>query len=193
MDIKKYYLVAALFMSLIILAVLFFSSGADQPPPMTDPIINPEEGAGDPSEARPTRTVRLFFLKEGDFRLHPEEREIPSHEETVIDAKQTIIELIKGPLDGGISAVPEGTRLREMFISREGIAYVDFSREMRDNHVSGTAAEMATVFAIVNSLTVNFKSIERVAILIDGNERETLNGHVDLTRPLLPRLDLIVR
>jgi spore germination protein GerM len=193
MDIKKYYLVAALFMSLIVLAVLFFSGGADQPPSLTDPVPSPEERDGDPSEPRPTRTVVLFFLTEGDFRLHPEEREILAHDETVIDAKQTIVELIRGPLDEGISAIPEGTRLREMYISREGIAYVDFSRELRENHPSGTAAEVATVFAIVNSLTSNYKSIKRVSILIDGNERETLNGHVDLTRPLLPRLDLIVR
>lgn len=193
MDIKKYYLVAALLMSLIVLAALFFSGGADQPPPHTDPVASLEEEDGGSSEPRPTRTVVLFFLAEGDFLLHPEEREIPAHDETVIEAKQTIVELIRGPLDGWISPVPEGTRLREMFISREGVAYVDFSRELRENHQSGTAAEMATVFAIVNSLTYNFKSIKRVSILIDGNERETLNGHVDLTRPLLPRNDLIAR
>jgi len=191
MDIKKYYLAAALFMLLVVLAALFFSSGADQPPE-NDLIPNVEEE--DPSaEPKPTRTVVLYFLSENDFRLHPEERDIPTRENTVMDAKLTIYELIRGSSEGALSPIPEGTRLRELYLSREGIAYVDFSRELRENHQSGSAAEIATVFAIVNSLTNNFDSIKRVAILIGGNERETLNGHVDLTRPLLPRRDLVVR
>ena len=68
---------------------------------------------------------------------------------------------------------------------------MDFSRELSLNHISGSAAEIATVFAIVNPLVRNFDSIKRVFILVDGTERETLNGHVDLTRPLLPRFDLV--
>jgi hypothetical protein len=50
---------------------------------------------------------------------------------------------------------------------------------------------MGTVFAVVNTLTYNFKSIKRVFILIDGSEKETLAGHIDLSRPLLPRYDLV--
>ena len=122
---------------------------------------------------------------------HPEEREIYTNDQTVFEAKQTIEELVKGSSRGALASIPSGTRLREMYITRDGVAYVDFSRELRDNHRSGTSAEMATVFAIVNSLTFNFDSIQRVCILIEGNERETLSGHIDLTRPLLPRLDLI--
>ncbi len=190
MEIKRILPLAVLFVLMIVLAFLFFSAG-DEQPPLRDPVSAPDDQGEVPAAARQTRTVSLFFLSEDDLLLHPEEREIYTHEQTIFEAKQTIEELVRGSSNGAVASIPSGTRLREMYITRDGVAYVDFSRELKDNHSSGTSAEMATVFAIVNSLTTNFESIKRVFILIAGNERETLNGHIDLTRPLLPRLDLI--
>jgi spore germination protein GerM len=190
MDKKRIAALALLFVLLVVLVVLFFLGGRERPLPQ-DPIPNPSDEGEDQGNPRETRTVRLFFLSQQDRLLHPEEREIYTQEETVLEAKQTIEELVRGSRGDALSPIPTGTRLREVYITREGIAYVDFSRELKDNHPSGSTAEAATVFAIVNSLTSNFKSIKRVFILIEGSERETLNGHIDLTRPLLPRLDLI--
>jgi hypothetical protein len=36
----------------------------------------------------------------------------------------------------------------------------------------------------VNAVTANLPAIQRVQILIDGKEADTLAGHVDLRRPL---------
>jgi len=190
MDKKRIAALALLFVLLAVLVVLFFLGGRDRPI-LQDPILNPVDEGEDQGSPRETRTIVLFFLSENDRLLHPEEREINTQEETVLEAKQTLEELVRGPREGALSPIPAGTRLREVYITREGIAYVDFSRELKDNHPSGSTAEAVTVFAIVNSLTANFKSIKRVFILIEGSERETLNGHIDLTRPLLPRLDLV--
>ena len=101
-----------------------------------------------------------------------------------------IRELIKGSRNEGISPIPVKTKLRELFITDEGIAFVDFSKEIQENQFFGSAGEIAAVFSIVNTLTYNFKSIKRVFILIEGREKETLGGHIDLKRPLLPRFDL---
>jgi germination protein M len=191
MNIKRILPIGVLSVLLLVQAVLFFVGGTEEPPALA-PVPVPDD-AGEDSAAPQTRTITLFFLSDEDNLLHPEEREIYTHELTVFEAKQAIEELVRGSSSGAVASVPPGTRLREMYIIRDGIAYVDFSRELKDNHGSGTAAETATVFAIVNTLTYNFESIKRVSILIGGNERETLNGHIDLTRPLLPRLDLIAK
>ena len=45
-------------------------------------------------------------------------------------------------------------------------------------------AELFTIYAIVNALTVNLPAVTRVQILIDGKEVDTLAGHVDLRHPL---------
>jgi len=192
MNIKRILPLGVLSVLLLVLAVLFFIGGSEEPPALA-PVPVPDDAGEDSAELPQTRTITLFFLSDEDNLLHPEEREIYTHELTVFEAKQTIEELVRGSSRGALASVPPGTRLREMYIIQDGIAYVDFSRELKDNHGSGTAGETATVFAIVNTLTYNFESIKRVSILIGGNERETLNGHIDLTRPLLPRFDLIAK
>ncbi len=52
---------------------------------------------------------------------------------------------------------------------------------------------MDAVYSIVNSLTYNFKSVKRVSLLVEGNERETLGGHIDLSRPFSPDYSLVAR
>jgi len=40
-----------------------------------------------------------------------------------------------------------------------------------------------TVYAIVNTVTANLSSVERVQILIDGKQADTLAGHVRSAAP----------
>jgi hypothetical protein len=48
-----------------------------------------------------------------------------------------------------------------------------------------------TVYAIVNVVTANLPTVRRVQILIDGQEADTLAGHIDLRRPLERDVSLI--
>jgi len=89
-----------------------------------------------------------------------------------------------------ISPLPPETRLRQLFITRSGVAYVDFSKELADRHPSGSSAEIATIYSVVNSLTYNFKSIKKVFILVEGGEKETLGGHISLSQAFAPRYSL---
>ena len=47
-------------------------------------------------------------------------------------------------------------------------------------------------YSIVNALTVNLPAIQRVQILVDGKEVDTLAGHVDLRHPLAKSLEWVV-
>ena len=73
------------------------------------------------------------------------------------------------------------------------MAYVDFSREIMDKHLSGSSAEMITIYSIVNSLSYNLKPIKKVFILIDGGEKKTLGGHIDLTSAFQPIYDIVAK
>jgi spore germination protein GerM len=189
MDTKKIVILSGLIAIFIVLLIAFFSGGGEKiQEPGPKETAAPEETPAEPME---TRTVKLFFLSERDNRLHSEERDIWADTPETDQIQQTLSQLLLGPQDEGLTPFPEGVELREVYITQRGIAYVDFSRELESEHPSGSAAETATVFSIVNSLTYNFDSIKRVFILINGGERETLAGHIDLTRPLLPRFDLI--
>jgi len=190
MSVRQYAFLIALSVLLIVLVVMFFECGEEKkliPEPVTQ-MLDSEEISGEEPE---TKKVSLFFLAEEDDLLHPEVREIKA-DLVIHQAKLVIRELIKGSRNGGISPIPVKTKLRELFITDEGIAFVDFSKEIQENQFFGSAGEIAVVFSIVNTLAYNFKSIKRVFILIDGREKETLGGHIDLKRPLLPRFDLAV-
>lgn len=188
-ETKQLAVPAGLFILFVGLLILFFSGGGEK---IQEPLSHESETSAEtPETPRETRVVTLFFLSEEDTRLHSEEREIWADASELFQVRQTLKELLNGSQEGGLSPFPHGTELREIYITEQGIAYVDFSRELGSEHPSGSAAEIATVFSIVNSLTYNFESIKRVFILVNGSERETLAGHIDLRRPFLPRFDLI--
>ena len=108
-------------------------------------------------------------------------------------SKPTVGELLKGPSGDLVSPFPPDTKIRQVFLDEDGTAYVDFSREFAENAAFGASSEMAAVYAVVNSVAVNHKAVKRVSLLIEGGERETLGGHVDLSRPLLPQYSLVAR
>jgi hypothetical protein len=62
-----------------------------------------------------------------------------------------------------------------------------------DKHLSGTSAEMSTIYSIVNSLSYNVKPIKKVFLLIDGGEKKTLGGHIDLTSPFEPIYTIVAK
>lgn len=192
MQKREYIVLGALFSLLVILVVLFFQSGVEKrkKPALLLPAAIQDSGGVEQPELK---TVKLFFLSEQDDLLHGEDREIFPDPSLVFEMKQTIEELLKGSNSGLVSPFPPETKLREIFFSEDGIAYVDFSREVQDQHISGVSAEVETVYSVVNSLAYNFQEVKRVFILVDGNGKDTLKGHVDISRPLLPMYDLIVQ
>lgn len=176
---------------LVLATVLFRGWGGEKIKSSAETL--PAESMPEPTLAREAKTIKLFFLAENDGLLHPEEREILAGPTVVEEAKQAVEELIRGSDKGYISPLPSETRLRQLFITRDGVAYVDFSREIMENHPSGSSAELATVYSVVNTLAYNFKPIKKVFILVDGGEKETLGGHINLSQPFIPLYSLNAR
>jgi spore germination protein GerM len=140
--------------------------------------------------APPGRRIkaRLFYVAEDGTRLTSVERDVAYGEGTDEQAREIIAAQIAPVVAPLVSAIPPGTTLRAVFITRSGDAYVDLSREARAAHPGGTADELLTVYTIVNALTVNLPAVTAVQVLVDGREVDTLSGHVDLRRPLAKNL-----
>lgn len=187
---KRLLILSVFLIFLVILVIVFFRSGVEERIKSS-----PEAPSAQPEPSAPklekTRKVVLFFLSEDDALLHREEREIASDSSIVNQAKQAIEELIKGSKKGLISPLPPETKLRELYLTAGGVAYVDFSEDIVQKHLSGSSAEISTIYSIVNSLAYNFGTIKKVFILVEGRERETLGGHINLSRPFLPLYDLV--
>jgi spore germination protein GerM len=139
------------------------------------------------------REVLLYFSDaEGEY-LVGEKREILKKNEVKEEAKETILELIKGPKGKLIPTLPPRTKLLTLQINDEGLAKVNFNPALSKDHPGGSSAEMMTVYSIANSLALNFPKIKRVQILIDGKPIETIAGHLSLRQPVFPKPDLIRR
>ena len=62
------------------------------------------------------------------------------------------------------------------------LAVVNLSSAFADHHPSGIEVETLTINSIVGTLFANFPRIEQVRFVVDGQPRDTLAGHADLTR-----------
>lgn len=135
--------------------------------------------------------INLYFSNYDDELLIPEVREIYKTKDVINQAKQAIVELIKGSHEGLMPTVSKGTHLRELYIDKNGCAYVDFTEEISLNHPGGSWTEFITIYSIVNTLTINFPEIVKVQILIEGKSAQTLTGHIDISKPLTKNKQII--
>jgi len=189
---NRFAILGTLIILLAVLLIIYISIGRKEKIKQ-EPLSLPPEIAQPSDEQQEVKKIVLFYLSEKDALLHPEVREIYAYSSVVQEAKKTVEELLKESQAGYLSPIPPQTKLREIFLNRRGVAYVDFSKDFQASHPSGSTAEILTIYSIVNSLAYNFKSIKKVFILIEGAEKETLGGHVNLNKPFLPRYSLIAK
>jgi len=192
MTTKKWLVLAGLVIILAVLVLILFNSGDREKIKHETELSSPDAPSA-PRETAGTRMITLFFLSEDDDLLHPEEREVPAGPTLTDDLETTVVELIKGSAKDLIPPFPPETKVRQIFVTKDGVAYVDLTKEVMENFAYGSSSEMAAVYALVDTLTVNFKNVKKVSLLIEGGERETLGGHIDLSRPLSPQYSLIAK
>lgn len=189
---RRAVVLGALLVALVVLIVLFYTGGGrEQIRHLADTVASKPSPAADEEAGR--IEVTLFFLSDNDDLLHRETREIEAGPSPADEAERALEELIKGSERGLLSPLPAQTRVRQVFVNQDGTAYVDFGKEIMEKFSYGSSSELAAVFAVVNTLAVSFQPVRRVVILVEGSERETLGGHVDLSRPLAANLSLVAK
>ncbi len=65
------------------------------------------------------------------------------------------------------------------------VAIVNLSAGLAQAHPSGIEPETMTLLSIIGTLHANLPAIAEVRFLVDGQPRDTLAGHADLTRTYL--------
>jgi spore germination protein GerM len=136
--------------------------------------------------------AQLFYVSDDGMRLVGVEQDVPYAEQPVDQAREILnaqVAPVAAPL---VSAVPAGTVLRALFLTENGQAYVDLSRDVVTAHPGGSLNEMLTIYTIVHALTFNLPAVTAVQLLVDGKEVDTLAGHVDLRRPLMKNLQFAI-
>jgi spore germination protein GerM len=162
----------------------------DDSAPATDTDTDTEDNADKPLR---TATVEIYFPSALSDGLVGEFRQIFDTVTPGDRAKQIIADLISGPTsDDCLRAVSPSTRLRQVYVLSDGTAYLDFSSALTEGVGGGSMTELLTVYAIVDSVAFGVREVRRVGILVNGRPLETMNGHLDLSRPLKPNSRLIL-
>lgn len=144
----------------------------------------PTEGAVIDEIGDGVQSALLAFGSRGGGRLIEERRDIVVMEDPASRAKTILEELASGPTGSdAVGTIPKGTRVRSVFFDGTGGVFVDFSSEFVENHPGGTTGELFTIRSIVRTLALNFSDVERVSLLVEGKEIETIAGHIDASVP----------
>lgn len=132
--------------------------------------------------------ITLYFADCEATQVRPEKRSIL----VPITADVIIGELIKGPQSADlVPTIPLCTRLLSLTVE-EGVAFVNLSPEVRDNHQGGSASELMLVYSVVASLT-ELPNISEVQFLLEGKVEPAIWGHIDTSTPIGPDESFIAR
>ncbi|MBM3275493.1 MAG: GerMN domain-containing protein [Candidatus Sericytochromatia bacterium] len=162
----------------------------DPPPAVAEPAPEPPPEP-DPAEDVAHIRATLYYGAAASDQLVPIRREVPLASAPADQARQVVVAQLRAAPAPLVSLFPESTRVRSVFVTGTGDAFVDLTATAATDHVGGLTAEILTVYSLVNALTSSLPSIRRVQLLIDGREVDSLAGHVDLREPLEPDLTLV--
>ena len=141
---------------------------------LTQPIpINPSD---------PRVKAKLFWVSDTiDSTLAPVTVELPLSNDPVLRSKQVLNTLLAGPVDAESRTLPPDASLLAFYLLPDGTAIADFSEALATSIPSGIVSEQLAVNSITRTLEANVAQVQRLKILIHGQEVETLAGHLDLT------------
>jgi hypothetical protein len=142
------------------------------------------------SDARRIQAT-FFYVSEDGRELVQSSRQVLYGASPREQARHIIDAALEAPPEGQRSAVPAGTTVRSVFLAADQTLFVDLGGAVVSGHPGGSLNEALTVYAIVNAVTVNLPDVTGVQILVDGQQVDTLAGHIDLRYPLGKALDWV--
>ncbi len=132
------------------------------------------------------RAVTLWFASASGDTLLSESREM-LESETLHDRVAALVRaLAHGSDRGGVTTLPPGTEVLNVYLDTSGLLTVDLSRPFRDAFRGGSRAEELALGALVRTLAAEVPEARRMRLVCGGSPVASLGGHLPLDRPLDP-------
>jgi hypothetical protein len=146
----------------------------ETPAAYAHPVAAPVQG--------PTEQVTLYVAYDDPGSLRAQAASIPLPAGRQERAQELLRALLGRYLDRFSShPLGPGAEVRDVYLVDPGLAVIDVNDAFADGHRSGVLVEELTVASLVQTLAANIPGINRVKILVGGQERQTLAGHADLS------------
>ena len=158
---------------------------ADSPPAQTAQTKDAEK----PAQVKPKEMqVNVYYPRNDGTGLIAVSRKVNTEKDDKYTAAMK--SLLAGTKEKAqTNVIPKKAKLRSVTV-KDGVATVDFSKELEQNFSGGSTGEEMLIGSIVNTLT-DFPEVQKVQILIEGASVETLSGHMDLSEPLTRMTELL--
>lgn len=183
---RRIALLAAAAVLLVLVAVLLFWWSRR-------PALTPGSDAATPrTEGEELRlAVDLYYPGEGT-ELYRERRELAVADDPEAQLLTLARAVVAGPVTPSLLApLPAMVSVRAVQLTADGVVYVDLVTADGDGPpASGSTEELLRVYSLVNTLLLNVAEARSAVLLWNGVQPETLSGHLDLTRPLVPDTSL---
>ncbi|HEX3437813.1 MAG TPA: GerMN domain-containing protein [Pseudacidobacterium sp.] len=140
----------------------------------------------------PVEKITLLVANDTDGSLIPVERSFPMPKDPNARARvliQKLVEEYAAPKSP--HPIPNASGVDEVFLmplpqQKGETAVVNLNGAFVQAHPSGIEPETLTLLSIIETLHANLPQIIQVRFLVDGQQRDTLAGHADLTRVYEP-------
>lgn len=146
-------------------------------------------GSGEEQEGFSVRSTKAQIFQRARtsaMRIRPVEADIVWFDSPVERARQMVRMVLDG-IESDDTVVPaRGISYREVFVDDAKTAWIDLEASNL-NGIRGSDGEAALVACLARTLVENIDEIERVGILVEGQPRRALSGHLDLTRTFTGR------
>ncbi|HOD30331.1 MAG TPA: GerMN domain-containing protein [Smithellaceae bacterium] len=137
--------------------------------------------------------VTIYFSDRQERFLLPEKRYVIKEDNPARQTEEIVKALLNGSKAGLIDTFPDGVEVKDVNVDRGGTASVNFNSNLKKLHPGGSAAEMITIYSLVNSITQNVDEVKRVKILVEGKETSSIKGHISTKNYFQPNKELIVK
>lgn len=75
-------------------------------------------------------------------------------------------------------------KLLDLYMDKEGIIYIDLSKDLRKNFKGGAFEEYRIIAGLYRKIRENVPNFTALKILIEGREVDSFGGHIDISRPI---------
>lgn len=126
-------------------------------------------------------TLKVFYA--AGSKLELAEKNVPATLAPIELAEIIMKEYLLVSKKYDASVLPNGTKIRNLFFSKDGIIYIDFNREFSRNFQGDALDEYMLLKSIYDTMISNL-DITDVMILADGKEIESVGGHLIINSTL---------
>ncbi len=146
----------------------------------------------DAMKRKEKQVAKIYFSDSQERFLKSEKRFVTKESDNALQAKEIVKALLNGSQNGLVNTFPKGVTVKDVKISDDGVASVNFNKNLLKSYEGSSASEMATIYSLTNSLTQNVSVIKKVKILVEGKEIPSIKGHISTRKAFAPDLELII-